>query len=95
MLGLFSDHKSIYKDASNRSYLYRLDKAREDEAEKLKKSCPDLSKHLDDKWRRGSLNKSASAVGYNNNNNYNNNNSIDFKMNLRNELHSLKYEETD
>jgi hypothetical protein len=43
---VFDQNKTILKDYSNRSFVFRYEKARDDEVSKQKKVIPDLSKKI-------------------------------------------------
>ena len=83
-MNLFDSSKTVYNDHSNRSFVYRQDKAREDVETKKKRLIPDLSKNL--KTSRINLNRSMSMTDKFSNKS---------KQTLHDQLHSIKYDDTE
>lgn len=83
---VFDDNRTIFNDHSNRSFVFRYGKAREEEEDKKKRIVPDLSRQVKDKWSKANLNRSCSMTERD---------STNIKQTLRDELHSIKYADSD
>lgn len=66
--------------------MYRYDKAREECEDKKKRVVPDLTNQVKDKWSKASLNRSSSMTEKH---------SVVYKQTLHDELHSIKYDESE
>ena len=75
-------NRTVYNNLNNRSFIYRLEKARVEEEDKKRRVVPDLSRQLKDKWAKGQMNRSSSMGERE---------TTIYKQTLRDDLHALTH----